>query len=672
MSRFVVTGCLLLLATLLSPESTAQQAKSPDRPIEDKWALVIGVGKFADPKIPTLRFSAKDAKDFADFLVEKGHFARDHVLLLCDEKATYENIKMAIGDRWLPQRALSNDLVLIYASTHGSPKEIDVGKDNWLIAHNTKIGEFYTTGIRLRDLASTVKERTGCDRIVIILDACNSGAAQAGGGKGLVRGANFDISSLAGQGEIILSSSSSDQRSWESKRYENGVFTRKLIEALNIVGASTPLTQAYDSLRSQVEAEVRFDRQASQTPVLHKNWQGKELAILAPPVRPRQTEPSQLASPMPGGSAGAELCKQGKQMYQKKDYKGAFEAFTRAIEAGNASALNELGVLYSEGNGVPRDDAKAVELYHKAAALNDPPAITNLGLRFLQARGVPKDETKALEYLKRAAELDNSTALYSLGVCYDQGLGVTTDMTKALEYYRKAAEQNYSGAYNNLGSAYLQGRGVTRDKKEAARLFKKAAELDNLRSMENLGSIYSTGGDGIEKDDEEAASWYKKAAEKGSSSAQVSVGLAYWNGTGLPKDYEKAAYWFKKAADQGEPAGFNNLGTCYKFGNGMPKDMHKAIELYERSANMGYALAQYLLACAYINGDGVKKDFEKAAEWSRKSAELGNDSGQNLLGTLYESGKGVPRDKTSAVKWYLKAAEQGNTLAKNNLKRLGL
>jgi hypothetical protein len=61
------------------------------RPIKDKWAVVVGVSKFKDPanKCP---FGAKNARDFADYLVHEAHFAPDHVHLLLDDQATRVNI----------------------------------------------------------------------------------------------------------------------------------------------------------------------------------------------------------------------------------------------------------------------------------------------------------------------------------------------------------------------------------------------------------------------------------------------------------------------------------------------------------------------------------------------------------------------------------------------------
>ncbi|MBX9691254.1 MAG: caspase family protein [Cyanobacteria bacterium] len=291
--------CSLALPCLAQDSAEAQAAAAgvtaPDeqtssgapRAIKDKWAVVIGIDRFKDKRIPTLRFSAKDARDFATFLVEKANFKKDHVLLLLNENASRHNIDSALGDTWLPKRVLEDDMVLIYASTHGSPRELDVGGDNFLIAYDTNQEELFTTGIKLQDLSSTVRQRTHCDRIVLILDACNSGAAQAGG-KGLLRTTNFDVGSLAGKGQIVISSSSMDQRSWESKRYSNGVFTRNLINVLDQQKEKANLESTFEQLKDKVQQEVRFDRKAFQTPMMKSKWEGDALILTAKPSSPRE------------------------------------------------------------------------------------------------------------------------------------------------------------------------------------------------------------------------------------------------------------------------------------------------------------------------------------------------------------------------------------------------
>lgn len=275
--------------------STQPAFTQVDRPIKDKWALVIGISKFKDKSIPALQYAAKDAIDFKNFLVKEGNFQNDHILLLTDENATYENIRTAIGDDWLPRRVTKDDLVLVFVSSHGSPKEIDIGKDNFLITHDTRRKKLFATGLKFEDLAATIKDRTGCDRIVLIFDACNSGAAEAGG-KGLYRAGNFDINSLVGEGQIVISSSDANQRSWESKRYKNGVFTHCLINALKPVnGKQTTIDEAFTKLKDKVEQEVRFDRRQDQTPIQKSKWKGRKLCLLAKPTQPRS-----VPEPVPG------------------------------------------------------------------------------------------------------------------------------------------------------------------------------------------------------------------------------------------------------------------------------------------------------------------------------------------------------------------------------------
>jgi hypothetical protein len=298
------TSCTLLLQVCAcveaAPTTNASSATksltridstSANRPVKDKWALVIGISKFLDPQVPGLRYPSKDAKDFAEFLVNNEHFARDHVRLLTDEGATKENILDALGDTWLPQRVLEDDLVVIFISTHGSPA--DKAEENFIVAHDTNSGRLFSTGIKIQDLASEITRRTGCDRVVLILDACHSGAAELAA-KGLVRQSNFDTDKLVGSGLLIISSSQANEVSWESKNYPNGVFTRRLIEALQSNGQQTKLLDAFTNLREKVEQEVKFDRTSFQRPVMKSSWKGDDLVLAVVPVRPRTYPEAEL------------------------------------------------------------------------------------------------------------------------------------------------------------------------------------------------------------------------------------------------------------------------------------------------------------------------------------------------------------------------------------------
>jgi len=275
-------------------ESQSENPTSAASPVADKWALIVGISKFNDEKI-NLKFAAKDATDFADFLIKHENFAPDHVLLLTDDKATRKNILESLGSKWLPRLAMPSDLVVLYFSTHGSPSDIDEGGVNYLIAHDTELDNLYATGIPMQDLVHMIKGRVHSDRIVIFLDACHSGATTADG-KGIVRVSNVDADAVVqGTGQLVISSSAPNERSWESKNDSNGVFTKHLINALSKNGAATTLGSAFGELKQEVQAEVLRDRAQLQTPVMRSKWQGADLALALPPVKPRQSltfEPS--------------------------------------------------------------------------------------------------------------------------------------------------------------------------------------------------------------------------------------------------------------------------------------------------------------------------------------------------------------------------------------------
>lgn len=258
----------------------------PRTPITDKWALVVGISKFARSNL-NLKYAAKDADDFKQFLVNKCHFSPDHILSLENEKATKDNIMEVLGDSWLPRVAIESDLVVIFFSSHGSPSDMDVAGVNYVVAHDTNPDKLFTTGISIQNLANTIKERVKSKRVLIILDACHSGGASSS--KGLIRTANVDAAQIAqGTGHAVICSSAKSESSWESKNYKNGVFTHTLIESFQTNGSNTKLSEAFGKLKTGVQSQVAAERGVSQTPVLEASrWKGDELVLAINPASPR-------------------------------------------------------------------------------------------------------------------------------------------------------------------------------------------------------------------------------------------------------------------------------------------------------------------------------------------------------------------------------------------------
>ena len=88
--------------------------------IREKFALLVGIHKFKESD-STLRFSAKDAQELGDLLVGQQNFKKENVTVLLDEEATSDNIRLAFGK--IRAVAQPDDLVLVFVSSHGLPKE---------------------------------------------------------------------------------------------------------------------------------------------------------------------------------------------------------------------------------------------------------------------------------------------------------------------------------------------------------------------------------------------------------------------------------------------------------------------------------------------------------------------------------------------------------------------
>ncbi len=288
LSAFVMAVLFAIFAQACAQAAPSAAPATISTPVKDKWALVVGISEFANSSL-NLKYAAKDAQDFRDFLINKCNFAPDHVKLLQNGQATKDRILDVLGDSWLPRVSLPDDLVVIFISSHGSPSDLDVAGVNYVVAHDTNPDKLFTTGIPIQHLASTIKSRVHSNRVLVILDACHSGGA--GESKGLVRTSNVDASAIAqGTGHMVICSSAKSEASWESKKYPNGVFTHTLIEALQAKGTNTKLTDAFGALKTGVQQQVAAERGVMQTPVLEMSkWKGDDLLLAVKPTEPRKS-----------------------------------------------------------------------------------------------------------------------------------------------------------------------------------------------------------------------------------------------------------------------------------------------------------------------------------------------------------------------------------------------
>jgi TPR repeat protein len=102
--------------------------------------------------------------------------------------------------------------------------------------------------------------------------------------------------------------------------------------------------------------------------------------------------------------------------YRAGRYVDALETFRRLADVGDPRAQTILGIMYSFGEGTPRDLAQAQSWYEKAANANYPPALFGLGLLYSDGGEIPQDLERAQLWLSRAARLGHRAALERLRV----------------------------------------------------------------------------------------------------------------------------------------------------------------------------------------------------------------------------------------------------------------
>ena len=277
----------------LATGTGAGVATVPTGALGEKWALVVGISKFQDKHLPRLNFASKDARDFNTLLLDPkvGRFKASNVHALIEGQVTVRELKMELN--WLARSAQPNDLVVIFLSSHGTPRNRDTAEVNYIATSETETepeDNLYATAFPMVEISDVVRTRIKAQRTVILLDTCHSGAAAGkiqAGGTTAVKDSSASDAALdrirQGIGRAIVTSSSPEEQSYEGKPYENGYFTHFLLEALRRNNGHDSVEQVYASLKQNV-SKAAGSIQRKQTPVFSKSEHGEEIVIGASPA----------------------------------------------------------------------------------------------------------------------------------------------------------------------------------------------------------------------------------------------------------------------------------------------------------------------------------------------------------------------------------------------------
>jgi len=191
------------------------------------YVLAIGVSAYQNKNI-ALGFPAKDARDFAEAMQkQKGNLYSDVTAkVLTDEKATRDEIMD--GLEWIQRETTSKDMAMIFLAGHGVN---DASGIYYFLPVNADTEKLKRTGVVFSDIKNTINSIAG--KVILFVDSCHSGNVM--GTRRGVADVNAVVNELssAENGAVVFAASTGKQYSLEAKEWNNGAFTKALVEGIS-------------------------------------------------------------------------------------------------------------------------------------------------------------------------------------------------------------------------------------------------------------------------------------------------------------------------------------------------------------------------------------------------------------------------------------------------------
>ncbi len=161
----------------------------------------------------------------------------------------------------------------------------------------------------------------------------------------------------------------------------------------------------------------------------------------------------------PGQSTAGDF-QTGVEAAAAGDYETALALWQPLAEAGHVDAQFNLGLMFDNGIGVPRNQETAAMWYRRAAEAGDRTAQSYLGEMYAKGQGVEQNFEQAVEWYEKAAFRGDSLAQYNLGILYASGKGVPLDDVYAFAWLSvaHAGGQSTNGVLEIMASSMSPAR----------------------------------------------------------------------------------------------------------------------------------------------------------------------------------------------------------------------
>lgn len=130
----------------------------------------------------------------------------------------------------------------------------------------------------------------------------------------------------------------------------------------------------------------------------------------------------------------------------------------------DTGAFERIGDMYANGNGLPKNPAKALVWYRRAGDTGSPKMMVKLAGILLNRSTDATSTAEAMQLCENAAKAHFGHGEYCMGFLYLKGLGANRDLPKAAKFFREALDHDVPMAAWQLGEMYWNGEGFVLDK----------------------------------------------------------------------------------------------------------------------------------------------------------------------------------------------------------------
>jgi TPR repeat protein len=186
--------------------------------------------------------------------------------------------------------------------------------------------------------------------------------------------------------------------------------------------------------------------------------------------------------------------------------------------AGDVQACSQLGDMYADGRGVPRNLARAGQSYERACDLGAPDICNTLGEIVEVTGDVDGGSRRAEQLFQKACQGGSSPGCLNLGLA----AAAREELALAASLYEKSCDGGWAPGCHQLGLSYQEGEGVAKDTVKAITLFVQGCDGEFVESCVLLGNLYAAG-EAAPTDNAQAVTFYAKALKIYQDSCTVGI-----------------------------------------------------------------------------------------------------------------------------------------------------